>query len=80
MPDYEKCLVNFCGMPSFPHTALGEGWGGKTLDFSGSIYEKKLSCPKAYINLICRVSTSIWGPTKVVFFECDVKRSTQIAL
>lgn len=50
------------------------------LNISGGIYQEKLSCPKAFINLICRVSTTIKGPTKVVFFKADVKRSMQIAL
>lgn len=50
------------------------------LNISGGIYQEKLSYPKAFINLICRVSTTIKGPTKVVFFKADVKRSMQIAL
>lgn len=57
-----------------------EGCGGAELSISGGIYKEKLSCPKAFINLICRVSTTTKGPTKVVFFKADVKRSVQIAL
>lgn len=49
------------------------------LNISGGIYQEKLSYPKAFINLICRVSTTIKGPTKVVCFKADVKRSMQIA-
>lgn len=52
---------------------------GEKLNISGGIYQEKLSYPKAFINLICRVSTTIKGPTKVVFFKADVKRSMRIA-
>lgn len=52
---------------------------GEKLNISGGIYQEKLSYPKAFINLICRISTTIKGPTKVVFFKADVKRSMQIA-
>lgn len=62
------------------HWFIKNGGGGKKLNISGGIYQEKLSCPEAFINLICRVSTSIKGPTKVVFFKADVKRSMHIVL
>lgn len=60
------------------HWFIKNKW--RKLNISGGIYQEKASCPKAFINLICRVSTTIKGPTKVVFFKADVKRSMQIAL